>query len=274
MAGALKLMRGFDGGRTIDEVQRHALGELGQDTLGNRWSYVEFQSAVNAGQWVGDGVVTSALGVGAAAVGTDDLEFDTALSADYEHIGAYGIVVAGGGAGQGFVITELDSNRTKAKIALLNTAGAGGDRVFDGSGWAVALTGASTVLLNYPGLVSPGGTGATNNPGLARGVAQVDVTSAQASGANNRGFGWVQQSGIGVCRLDASAANVAGDRRLNFAAAGLFLGGTTGTAGAYALATYNPGTDDLILARIDIENTATRWYAPAERPLGYGGELR
>ena len=274
MPGSRVYMMGFDEGRTLQKEQARdiALGTIGQDRVGNLWSYVEFQQNVSAGQWVQDRVnVTQA--VNATTAGKNELKFTSALPANYDHVGVYGLVTGGtNGQGQGFIIEALDTDRQTARIQLLHDTS---DRFFDRQGWKAAVSGGTpAVTLYYPGGVTAGTTTPSIN---VRGVVQVDVDEF-TSGNNNGGvFGWVQQTGIGVCLLESTGTDVGTNGMLFLDGSGYFQGGTIGSTAipsARVLARYNPGQDGLVLADLNIVNTASRPFGPRSLPVGAGpGEV-
>lgn len=266
MAGSRVYMLGFDEGQRISTQQKLALGQIGQDRLGNRWSYVEFGEVLSAGQWVADRLGAS-LGVTKQEVGETRLTFDANLPDTYSHVGAYGEVLSGTtGGGQGFVVTEQLSSNV-LRIRLLKDDD---DRDFTHGGWTTEVSANATVQLYYPGGVIEG----DGTVGLrARGVVQVDVPTASTD--ETKQYGWVQQSGIGVCRLATGVTAIHASHNLIIGAGGNFTSGArtaTNVKGAAALTTRASATD-LVLADIDIINSTYRVGGGGLYPVGYGAEV-
>ena len=272
---------GFREGQRLETTQKHALGELGLDERGNVWSYVEFTTAVSPGQWVMDREETI---TAARIVSTgDQSDHDyfqiatgqTALTDAFVLEGSYGTITGGGAHGNAFVLDEISADRRTGHVKMLTD---GAQRVSTDSTWSADFNSTTAIALACVGSVQ---VGDDDNVGRARGVAQYAVSADQASNANprRRAFGWVLQQGIGVALMDRTAANnpvgIGNSRVIYLEDSGNFDGGTVGgtaVPGGRALADYpDSGTDDrLVLADIQIVNTASRWGAPPSLPLGYG----
>lgn len=264
MPGSRVNMSGFDGGLQFEDEQKFALGTIGQDRLGQRWSYVQLTGDVALGQWVGDIARISRNSVaGGVPQWGDIVRVTTNFDADYSPVGGFGYVTEGAGqqAGQGFIVTEQIADDT-VRIQLINSST---KRLDGGRGFEAAVDVASDIVFMFPGVVEVG-TGARVDS--ARGVAQVAGTDEQ--------FGWVQQSGIGIIAL-AGGAVIGADGEANFAASGVFTN-TAGTAGARvlqgAVAAAQRGLNPRVLAEIDIVNTARQWIGggPPARAIGTGPE--
>lgn len=271
----------FRDGQEVHREQKLALGQLGLDDRGNVWSYVEFHEDVGIGQWVTDRQVAE-LGVEAKDISAVSpsallkLTFDNALATGYVHEGAFGTVTTGAasGLGQGFVIDSIVSS-TEVNIQLLHDK----TRNFTTrTGWQADLGATNTVTLFYPGGVLEGNVLADNSPDTVRGVAQVavDVSDVSTDGRSTGGaFGWVQQTGLGVCLVDANGTDIANTQKLYLAAAGLFAGRAADDRPSVgrALALYQPSADNLVLADLNITNNLSRFYGPVKRPLGAHGQV-
>lgn len=262
----------FRDGTEIHDEQKLALGQLGLDDRGNVWSYVEFSGAVGVGDWVAD--TTGPLG---AANLANDIEagqryFDVPYASgahvikdDLVFEGAYGRVTAGGSAGDIFFVSALEDipaqNKQRVHVKML---GNGSGRRDADAGWTADFNGTTAIVLEYVGRVAQGEV-ATR--GLARGVAQVAVSANEASGLGRRGFGWVQQTGIGL----VDKAGGGGGIPLTLEASGKMAAAAvvvTDILGGRSLA--GAAAAGLRLADIDIRNTASRMFGPVKRPVGYG----
>ena len=131
----------------------------------------------------------------------------------------------------------------------------------------MAVDAASDIVFMFPGVVEVGVAGRISS---ARGVAQV--------AGEDKEFGWVQQSGVGVITLANDAVIPAtGDATL--VAGGAFRQATTPPeVGARvlqgAVTAAQRGLSLTVLADIDIVNTARQWIGggPAARAVGAGPE--
>ena len=273
-------MMGFGDGETLDNDQRHALGQLGLDQIGQRWTYVHFSTTapLNAGEWVADRTVGE-FTPRAAAIGDRKIELNgnaNFVSAarggttKADLIGAYGFVNAGPGPGQGFVIQDVLEDDTIQITLMHDQENRYHDRV---KGLTTALTTASRFRIITPGRVTQGPGSSASQPNAIRGVIQRDRATDDPE------FGWVQQSGVGVCRLETTAGGdaVANDGLLYTSGSGVFVGKATadGTHVAQALfSTLGSAFDgDLVLADLRIENSASVLAgAPAARAVGGRGE--
>ena len=105
MAGSRVHMMGFDEGKGISVEQKFALGQIGQDRIGNRWSYVQFTDAVEVGEWVADSTISGAVLVVTEASPNELIVATSRFTTGEVYRGAVGLIVSGTGAGQAFVIT-------------------------------------------------------------------------------------------------------------------------------------------------------------------------
>ena len=265
MAGSRVYMMGFDEGTKLEEKQRFALGQIGQDRLGNRWSYVQFTNGVQltAGQWVQD--ILQAENPAVSDSPNELVIATSALTANRQYVGAYGFVTGATGRGQGFMVTGkyVSGANTHFTIRLLHD----GTSPQDTEQWETPLKAGATsaVTFSFTGVVDTGGAAG----GLARirGVVQTTVP------VSTQKFGWVQQSGVGLCLLNQAGTNVPNTGLLIPDADGLFEGGSTNPV-ARALVTYNPTANALVLAELRVDNFATSLLeAPPQRPIGIGGEV-
>ena len=245
----------FQDTRKLHDTQEHALGYVGRDGIGNRWSYVQFREVVGVGERVRDSVHSDLITTddpgtvsAAAAIGTNRLTDDGKFPIASDLAGCIGAIVGGAGAGQNFtVMRRIDSNILEVKV-LTNIADLS-DRV-DG-GWNVALTTASEYRLFFPGAVRQG----DGLRDIDRGFTQVEV------GADDLNkYGWVQQTGLGFMKLDTSADDAVIGENLVATSAGLVKGfsGTTSPEEASAgigrslLGDY--GADVLMWTEIHVVN--------------------
>ena len=215
----------FQDTRRLHDTQEHALGYVGSDGIGYKWSYVQFREVVGVGERVRDSIHSDLITVddpgtvsAAAAIGTNRLTDDGKFPLASDLMGCIGTIVNGAGVGQNFtVIRRIDSNILEVKV--LTAALLFSDR--EDGGWNAGLTTASRYRLFFPGAVRQG-DGLTD---VVRGVTQVAVT---ADDLNK--YGWVQQTGLGFQKIDSSSnAFVIGEGIIG-AASGLaegFTGTTT-----------------------------------------------
>ena len=190
----------FQDTRKLHDTQEHALGYVGRDGIGYRWSYVQFREVVGVGERVRDSVHTDLIATdnpgsvsAASAIGTNRLTDAGKFPLASDLSGCIGTIIGGSGHGQNFtVIRRIDSNILEVKV--LTTATDLSDR--EDGGWNVALSTTSTYRLFFPGAVRQG-DGLTD---VDRGITQVAVT---ADDLNK--YGWVQQSGLCFQKVDASA---------------------------------------------------------------------
>ena len=245
----------FQDTRKLHDTQEHALGYVGRDGIGSKWSYVQFREVVGVGERVRDSVHSDLITTddpgsvsAAAAIGTNRLTDEGKFPLSTDLAGCIGAIVGGAGAGQNFtVMRRVDSNILEVKV--LTTLTDLSDRQ-DG-GWNVALTTASQYRLFFPGVVRQG-DGLTD---IDRGFTQVAVT---ADDLNK--YGWVQQTGLGFTKLDTSADNVVIGENLVATGAGLVKGfsGTTSPEEAAAgigrslLGDY--GADVLMWSELNVVN--------------------
>ena len=245
----------FQDTRKLHDTQEHALGYVGRDGIGNRWSYVQFREVVGVGERVRDSVHSDLIATddpgtvsAAAAIGTTRLTDAGKFPMTTDLAGCIGAIVEGAGAGQNFtVMRRVDSNILEVKV--LTTPTDLSDRQ-DG-GWNVALTTASEYRLFFPGVVRQG-DGLTD---IDRGVTQVAVSADDL----NR-YGWVQQTGLGFVKLDTSADDAVTGENLVATGSGLVKGfsGTTSpeeaAAGIGRSLLGNFDTDVLMWTEININN--------------------
>ena len=263
----------FQDTRKLHDVQEHALGYVGRDGIGQKWSYVQFREVVDVGERVRDSVHTDLIATDdpgtvavAADVGADILEDTGKFPMSSDLTGCIGAIVVGEGAGQHFtVMSRIDSDKLRVKV--LTAPSAFNDR--EDGGWQTALDTTSQYRLFFPGAVRQGD--GVND--IVRGYTQVAVT---ADDLNK--YGWVQQTGIGFKKLDVSADGDAdrtalsvGDR-IVAAAAGLahgdpVLAGTYDNTGLLAdikelvantgqslFGDYTPTADCLMWSALNVVN--------------------
>lgn len=264
MPGSRMYMLGFDEGREVSVEQKFALGSLGQDRIGNRWSYVQFTAALQVGEWVADRLHTGEVDVATAS--DDELIIATSdLQSGDVYRGAFGLVTSSTGAKQGFVITGVytQGTNTHFQIHVLNDATSRKSR----TKWATALTATSKVTLMKTGVVVKGVAGSAE---FVRGVVQTTVPAPETGVLR---FGWVQQTGVALCALNGTNL-VAANKSLNYSTTdGRFVGinGTTGPARRLSYVDYANTAGDVVLAEIRIENNATSPVeAPRQGPIGLG----
>ncbi len=261
------VMVNFQDTHRLHDTQEHALGYVGRDGIGNKWSYVQFREVVSVGEYVRDsehadliatddpGTVTAV-----AAVGTDILEDTGKFPAASDLVGCIGSIVDGAGTGQNFIVFErIDNDQVRVRVLTAPTAF--NDR--DDAGWHTALGTDSEYVLFFPGAVRQG-DGVTD---IVRGVTQVAVTSNDLNK-----HGWVQQTGMGFVKLDASSGNTP-DRgeKLIPAASGLVIGhaGTktvdenaAPSIGRSLVGDFDGTADVLMWAKIEIDNDMQSFRLP------------
>ena len=252
----------FDGGRALSKVQDYPLGYVGQDRLGQRWSYVCFQEALEVGQWVQDyrsGVVTPRGGDLLPDAGEHSLALPSAFFPTAEEaVRAIGQVTAGPSVGDIFVVTQWH----EAGQVSVRVIGDADERFEESKGWSVDFTGATRVQYAMPGRVIEGNTPAET----IRGVVQTQVDSTDDIGK----FGWVQQSGIGFCLI--GTLGTVGDHRLYLANDGVFTATATGLAGEDAArALVVASSNRLVPAELHVVNNATALGGPpTKQAVGAG----
>ena len=277
--GSRFFLRDFDGGQMLSDRQEFRLGQIGQDEIGQEWSYVRFNPSdtFSVGQWVADNLTESA-NVSYYNDGTPTLLYvgNDRFETREESVGAVGIVHSGDGAGQGFVVTDwlgrgsgAQSNFNHVKIRLLHSATELYTKPDDEDGWGFreALsesTGGGKTVSNVRWLLSGNVVtpAAVGNP--VRGVLQRGIEASDypiVNGTAQALFGWVLQKGVGVVRKTATA--IAIGVAINAAANGNVVAGGSGEEIGR---TVTPGgAAGLILAELHIENNAQARGGP--RPL-------
>lgn len=259
MAGRRAFMMGFGDGHTLSVQQQHALGELGLDRLGQQWSYVRFQETVDVGQWVQDfrsAEITPS--TPRAAAGEHNLRTPvTVFASAEESVGAIGRVDAGGSIGDIFIVDKWNA---AGNVEVRVIANASDRRMPDSTGWSAALSSATRFRYALPGRVIEGNTANET----IRGVSQVDVLTADVGK-----FGWVQQTGVGLCKI-GSTLGTGTDHRLYLAANGDFI--TTPVQGEDVARALVPGVADVLVpAELHVVNNAMALGGPPpKRPVGAG----
>ena len=259
MPASRAYMMGFNDGHTLSAVQEHALGELGQDRLGQQWSYVRFNEAVDVGQWVQDfrsAEITPA--APRAAAGERNLRTPTTVFTSAElSIGAIGRVDAGGAIGDIFVVTAWNA---AGNVDVRVIANASDRRGSDSQGWSAALNGSSRFRYSLPGSVIEGNTANET----IRGVSQVDVLAADVGK-----YGWVQQTGVGLAKIGGTLGTGT-DHRLYLTSGGDFI--TTPVQGEDVARALVPSVADVLVpAEFHVVNYATALGGPPpKRPVGAG----
>ena len=268
----------FQDTRKLHDVQEHALGYVGRDGIGQKWSYVQFREVVGVGERVRDSVHTDLItaddpGTVAAdaAIGTDILEDTGKFPASSDLVGAIGAIVGGTGAGQNFTVIERIDN-DKIRVRVITAPTAFNDR--EDGGWHTALDNTSMYELFFPGAVRQG-DGATD---IVRGITQVAVTANDL----NR-YGWVQQTGLGFQKIDATSANipVIGEKLIP-AADGLAIGyadtkevaeNAAAEVGRSLLGDFDGAADVLMWTEININNVMQSYRLPhATHPFAKSGQ--
>ena len=265
--GSRFFLRDFDGGQTLSNRQEFRLGTIGQDEIGQEWSYVCFQrDTYNVGEWVQDSGQVAVT----AAHTPDNVVRDgfiiertggtTAFPDKLSTVGAIGIVTAGGAKGDTFAITEW----LKAGKVRVRTLG--------GPRWSAGFDQNTALVYRLPGLLKE----ADRNAGFAaRGVIQRDIEDDDLPDDTTlQNYGWVLQKGIGRVAIPAgtissgsllyTAANARFSSTEAQAPVGRVLAARTGAGAA----------GDLIVAEVFIENNAV---APSGMPpltgVGMRGEV-
>lgn len=282
----------FNEGRKLHRVQQARLGELATDDLGNTWSYVQFREAVNIGEVVRDAKHADLVNGGGAitpvtAASNTDSDRLTAsgIFNNQDVRGAIGAIVSGNGYGQNFIVIDRiqedaarSNNTIQVHVLTSRTTAAPliPKFVTDGT-WDIALATGATVSnfrLAFPGAVFQG-EGLADN---VRGFSQVNVTANELNQ-----YGWVQQTGLGFVKLDASDADVPviGEGLVQ-AGNGLVKGfthaGTTADDAANIIAKcligdYTGANDTLMWAELCVVNRAQSYRLPHERhPFAQPGQ--
>ena len=195
----MDIVRG-DPGTKLDRSQQRSLGEGVLDTLGRRWRYTRFDVAVGFGELVRDSNGTDLIGAtrtvsGAVAAGARTLLDQGVFTETVGNSirGAIGIITAGTGIGQTFIITDrIANNVDEMRIACLCGRATPPSLVED-YGWTVALDGTSVYELLLPGAARR----AVDASNHLAGFVQRDVLSGDVGR-----FGYVLQKGPGFGVLD------------------------------------------------------------------------
>ena len=261
------VMVNFSDTQIVHQTQEHALGYVGHDRVGNRWSYVQFREVIGVGDRVRDSVHTDLIATdnpgtvsAAAAIGTDILTDAGKFPVAADLVGCIGAIVGGAGVGQNFRVIEQLANTNELRVIVHTTPTGFNDR--DDAGWNVALDATSQYRLFFPGAVRQGD--GVND--IVRGFSQVAVAAADLNK-----YGWVQQTGMGFMKLDASVADVAAiGEGLGSQSDGLVAGwGATITTteldaevGRSLLGDYTGSTDVLIWAKLEVDNTMESFRLP------------
>ena len=274
MTASLAFMASFKDGQGLSDVQEFALGEIGQDKIGQRWSYCLFQRNLVAGQWVADYRNTGVTGGVVAQADASELSLTIgrdALNVAADEMRSEYIVGAYGAAGNiGFVVTgweALTDSTAKLSVRPLHDA----DDVVRGNEWPAVPT-ATTLRLYLPGRIDEDRD--RGNALDIRGVVQTDVIATD----KNPQYGWVLQEGIGVCLMSAVGGDVTVTQRFlqpeSTPAAKYGRFSTEAARGGTTVARILgvPTADELVLAEIQIDNAATAAFGrKPKRPIGAGG---
>ena len=133
----------------IQREQQHRVGLTEKDRWGRKWSYAELtpgtyqQGLVLEDEPIGD-FIAGGTGASTANIpaGGKVLQ-DTGEFAGSDLRGAVGVIQAGAGQGQIFIVTSVEDANT-LNIVVPNS---------DGQGWEAAITVSSTYRLRIPGRV-------------------------------------------------------------------------------------------------------------------------
>ena len=281
MTASLAMMKTFKDGQGLSDKQELALGEIGLDKIGQRWSYCLFQENLVAGQWVADfrAAPNGGIAVHALPSSVDELYLEVeqdklyALAGDMRAefiVGAYGEI-----DNIGFVVTgwEKIPNTTPATARMSVRPLHNDDDVLRGNEWPALPTGSLTTIY-LPGRIDNHDQG---SPLDIRGVVQRDVTASDSDPK----YGWVLQKGIGVCAISTTAGGAAAGERFLAPDAGttatrLRRFGTNGTRALNSVARALGATTlgELVLAEIQIDNDATALFGVrTDLPIGARGQV-
>lgn len=256
--GSRFFLRDHDGGQTLSEKQEFALGQIGQDELGQEWSYVQFTGNASAGNWLAD-TRESTVSFNGTAAGFGDVgdRHGLVAKAAVAPVGAFGRSGV-----DGFVITgrhSFSDALDKIDVRLLYNA-SDVDEFGARRGWTQKPTGMS---LYVPGRVVSATASDTTSD--IRGVVQRDVTIA----GNEYRFGWVLQKGIGACLAPGTGSG----NFLNAAANGAFTRAANRGASSVARALVSVTNGQLVTAEVFIDNKAQAWAGASPKlPIGARGE--
>ena len=270
--GSRFFLRDFDGGQTLSNKQEFALGQIGQDELGQEWSYVRFNGAYTAGQWVADQLwAVNAGGVNnspPASRGGNILAGQrrllvtaTTWFAEREVcVGAVGRITVGGSAGDGFVITDWIAE-DEVRVRVTND----GDDVFTdrNKGWSANFDGTTALDFRMPGRILTNTADGAATSAL-RGVVQRDVPAPPAN-ADFAYHGWVQQTGIGFVRRTTAAVTDGAVLRMSDNGEAVASGSNPEIGRALTSAAASGVGGKLIPVELHIVNTAQAQGGP--RPL-------
>lgn len=264
-------LKGYVDGLGLEEIQKLTLGQAAYAPENGALIYGQFHGngTYNTGAIVrhaegGDfpGTETSGGDAGrivvseAAAAGTNIVKTANKFT-DKTIVGAYGLVVAGAGAGQLFVITNIqDANTAEIQVLSSNTA-----RNVNNTGWVTALGTDSRLRLWLPGrfTLAPA---ASNTVEIDAGAVQQNAFTVTDT---YKPYGWIRAKGNGF--TIANATGIATGNPLYVAG----TGGKVAPATTVANLSKSVGralgggvaVNDLVLTALDIPIIdASRNFAP------------
>lgn len=257
----------FKDGQRFTNDQKHQLGIVVPDAVGDNWSYVQLHEDLDLGLGVydmyGSDFFTGGIGTltAAAAVGTallvDSGAFTAALAPALP--GAIGFIHDGAGQGTSFYIEEVIDTNT-LRIRVITTQAGGFSK--DGK-WPVALTTASDYSIDAPGVVKK--WAATSKK--RRGVIQAE------DGGKAGQFGFVKQTGRGILKIDVSGNALGNGGLVTAAGSGLGQGAAAtptvanllAKVGTWSFIDIAGSTDRYGLVNLDIVNEDLSYRLPDDK---------
>ena len=196
-------------GRRLHSQQEHTIGQSGVDKQGNFQVYGQFKQNMKFGQIArhsasqdlvkasNDPIDVTA----AAAAGTDEIEATGVFNKDIIE-GAYGVVTAGTGAGQLFVIEKrLSADKIKVSVLFSND----GPTKSTNQTIQTALSTTSDLEIFIPGLFYRGEGKVTD---FAAGACQIP---GGIKTDDHGKFGWLKQTGLTPVLTGVALANALGE---------------------------------------------------------------
>ena len=247
----------FKDGQKFTKDQKHRLGIVVPDEMGDLWTYVQLREDGSFGDVFADAIgatllsATTGVLTADAAKGTIQLK-DLGEFADDEDAwlrGALGYIHAGTALGTAFYVREVIDLDTLEIETLASPTG-----IVHG-GWPVDIPSTTPYSLWMPGLVAKG-----TLSGITRGVMQA------ASGLKGE-YGFLRQTGWGLVDIDAEGNDLTLGQGVSPVAGGQAAGyAATPTAlnvdrriGRYGFADLVDTTDATVLIQLHIYNRAVSY---------------
>ena len=247
----------FRGGRYLEDSQVDKLGQLVFDKNGREFGFAKVGGAFEAGQSLRvalhDDLVATASDqnnvTGNSPVGGNLLVSAGAFKGKKGFVeGAFGMITAGAGKGQSFVVEAIENDNT-IRVRVVAIASAFNDQANPNAGnWNTALDNTSRFTLTHPDVVFATDDAASWNVGVAQ-------TKAETADVGK--YVHPLRKGVGAGKSDASGTgNITAGAFVSVTAGGLFelapntVAGVKNTVGR-AITGEDGSTDGLILISFD-----------------------